>query len=164
MLFCLTNRFKGAILLFRQYSRNTIKKEGPMKNLQVMAMIAGLCFGVWPLMMNQGKLNGNLASFVFAVIAAVCIFPFAFSQLGGLAQARWWIVISAGIIGAVGLLAFVGMLSKASPDKVSSLFVTMIIVQTAVPVAYQLFVAGGMTTTKGVGFVLAIIAAVLLSL
>ena len=135
-----------------------------MKNLQVMAMVAGLCFGTWPLMMNRGGLSGNLSSFVFAAIAMICIFPFALGSLSDLSGARWWIVISAGIIGAVGLLAFVGMLTKAPPKAVSSLFVTMVIVQTAIPVAYQLFVTGGMNTTKGMGFFLAIIAAILLSL
>jgi hypothetical protein len=40
----------------------------------------------------------------------------------------------------------------------------MVVVQTAMPVIYQLFMVGGMTTTKGIGFALAIVAAVLLSI
>ena len=130
----------------------------------VKAIIAGLCFGIWPLMMSKGGLNGNVGSLVFASIAVVCVFPFAISSLGALAQAKWMIVITAGIIGAVGLLAFTGMLSKATPATVSSLFVTMIIVQTTIPVIYQLFMTGGITITKGAGLVLAVITAVLLSL
>jgi hypothetical protein len=135
-----------------------------MKSVQILAMLAGLCFGTWPLMMGRGGLGGNVASFVFAIIAAICVCPFAIGSLAELGQARWPIVITAGIIGAAGLLFFNGMLTKATPTTVSSLFVTMIVVQTAIPIVYQLFVVGGMTVTKGVGFGFAIIAAILLSL
>jgi hypothetical protein len=135
-----------------------------MNELWIKAIVAGLCFGMWPLMMNKGGLSGNVASFVFAVVAAIFILPFAVGSLGGLAQARWSLVIGAASIGAVGLLSFVGMLTKATPASVSSLFVMMTIVQISCPVAYQIFVSGGMTATKGVGFGFAIVAAILLSL
>jgi len=136
-----------------------------MDKAQILrALIAGLCFGIWPLMMNKGGLNGNLASFVFATIAMLCIAPFAYSSLGELGNARWVVVISAGILGAIGLLFFTSMLTKSSPTNVSSLFVTMVVIQTAIPIIYQLVVTGGMTVTKGVGFGFAVLAAILLSL
>jgi len=45
---------------------------------------------------------------------------------------------------------------------VSTLFVLMIVVQTAVPAVYQVIMNGGLSLTKGLGFALAAIAAVLL--
>lgn len=135
-----------------------------MIGLVISAVVAGLCFGAWPLMMNKGGLSGNLGSFVFAAIAAICTLPFAISSFSGLAQAKWPLVISAAVIGAVGLLSFVGMLTKATPASVSSLFVVMTVVQISCPVIYQLITTGGMTITKGFGFASAILAGVLLSL
>ncbi len=134
-----------------------------MESSQIKAIIAGICFGIWPLMMNRGGLGGNVASLILTTVMLLFIFPFAVGSLNGLAQARWMIIIPAGIIGAIGILFFNGMLVKSTPTNVSSLFVTMIVVQTAIPVAYQIFVAGGMTITKGVGFGFAIVAAILLS-
>ncbi len=135
-----------------------------MDNSKVMALVAGLCFGIWPLMMARGGLSGNVASLVFATISMIFIIPFAVGSLSGLAQAKWMIVICAGIIGAVGLLSLNGMLLKSTPANVSSLFVTMVVVQIAVPVIYQMFMVGGVTMTKAVGFGFAIVAAILLSL
>jgi hypothetical protein len=61
-------------------------------------------------------------------------------------------------------MSFNGMLAKATPQNVSTLFVMMIIVQTSLPAIYNVVMNGGMTAIKGVGFVLVIIAAVLLTL
>jgi quinol-cytochrome oxidoreductase complex cytochrome b subunit len=115
-------------------------------------------------MMSKGGLSGNIASFMFAAMVMVFTLPFAINSFGGFTQTKWSLVIGSGAIGAIGLLSFVGMLTKAKPMQVSSLFVIMTIVQIACPIIYQLFVTGGMTATKGVGFGFAIVAAILLSI
>jgi hypothetical protein len=135
-----------------------------MDNLYVKAVLAGFVFGVWPLLMNRSGLNGNVASFVFTSVVLVCVFPFALGGgLGNIFNANWILTISAGILGAVGMLLFNGMLVKATPQNVSSLFVLMLVVQIAAPAIYQVAMEG-MTMMKGAGFALAAIAAVLLLL
>jgi len=135
-----------------------------MDTLQVKAIIAGVCFGIWPILMNRGGLNGNVGSLVFAGIAMIFVLPFALSSLASVSNVKWLTVIIAGTIGGIGLLFFNGMLSKATAKTVSPLFVTMIVVQVAVPVIYHLIMGNSITLTKGAGFILAIIAGVLLSI
>lgn len=128
------------------------------------AIISGICFGAWPLMMNRGGLSGNIMALVFVTITMICISPFAIGSIAELNNAKWPFVISAGIIGAAGMLLFIGMLTKAKPENTGSLFIIMIIVQTCIPVIYQLVADGGVTTTKATGLTFAIVAAVLLNL
>ncbi len=138
-----------------------------MDNLLVKAVIAGLFFGAWPLFMNRSGLGGNVASLAFVTVVLVCVIPFALRPIVGgtanLAQASWTMVILAGIIGAVGMMAFNGLLAKATPQSVGTLIVVMILVQTVVPVAYDAVTNAGISLTKAAGFVLAAIAAVLLA-
>ncbi len=134
-----------------------------MDALQIKALLAGLAFGIWPLLMNRSGLSGNLSSAVFTAIALTCVTPFAVSNLSSLASTNWVMAISAGVIGALGLLSFNGMLAKATPQNVSMLFVLMIVVQTALPAVYNIVMNGGMSVSKGLGFVLAIAAAILLT-
>ena len=132
-----------------------------MDNLYAKAVLAGLSFGVWPLLMNRSGLNGNIATFIFTSIVLVSVFPFAFGSMGNIHNANWLMVIGAGIFGAIGMLSFNNILAKATPQIVSSLFVLMLTVQIIAPAIYQV-VVGGITIAKGFGFALAMIAAVLL--
>lgn len=131
------------------------------------AVLAGLFFGVWPLMMSRSGLGGNLSSLVLALVMLVCIFPFAFGHLGDLSDAHgmnWMMAITAGVFGAAGILLFNGVLAKATSEQVSALFVLTIIVQTIVPAVYQVVMTGGITPLKLLGFTFAAIAATLLLL
>lgn len=135
-----------------------------MTELQTKALLAGVCWGIWPLMMNRSGLHGNVSSAVFALVALLAVSPFAFRELGGIAaNVSWGLSIAAGVIGGAGLLFFNGMLAKAAPDKVASLFVLTITMQIAIPALYQLVTGGGLTASKAVGFIAAAIAAFLLA-
>ena len=131
-------------------------------SLEIKSVLAGILFGIWPLFMNRSGLSGNLATFIFAAIVLMCVFPFAASSLQNIATAHWIWVILAGIFGAFGLLLFNSVLSKATPQNVGVLIVLMIIVQTVVPAVYQAIMSGGLPFSKIVGFVLAAFASVLL--
>ena len=140
---------------------------GPvMDNLLVKAVVAGLFFGAWPLLMNRSGLSGNISSLVFAAVVLVCVIPFSlrpiFSGNTDLAQASWTMAILSGIAAAVGMMVFNGMLAKATPQSVGTLFVLMILVQTTVPVVYDAVMNGGISLTKAAGFVFAAVAAILL--
>ena len=134
-----------------------------MNELQIKALLAGLFFGVWPLLMNKSGLNGNVSSMAFSGLVFLLVVPFALRDHGDLSNVRWILVILAGAVGAAGIMSFNGMLSKATPQTVGSLFVLMIVVQTAVPAAYQVIMNGGLSVTKSLGFVLAAVAGVLLT-
>ncbi len=134
-----------------------------MDALQIRSLLAGLCFGIWPLLMQRSGLTGNLSSFVFTAIVLVCVTPFTFGNVGNLTNANWMIAIVAGIFGGIGVMSFNGMLAKATSQNVSSLFVLMIVVQTSIPAIYNITQNGGMTATKGLGFILAIVAGILLT-
>ncbi len=132
-----------------------------MDNLYVKAVLAGLLFGIWPLLINKSGLNGNIASFIISSIVLLGVFPFAIGSMGNISNTNWLILIGAGILGAMGMLLFNGMLTKTTPQSVSSLFVLMLVVQIIPPAVYQVTI-GGMTAMKGFGFVFAMIAAILL--
>lgn len=133
-----------------------------MESLEIKSIIAGILFGIWPLFMNRSGLSGNLATFIFAVVVLLCVFPFAAGSLQNIGKVHWILVITAGIIGAFGLLLFNGVLSKATPQNVGVLIVLMIIVQTIVPAVYQAIMSGGLPFTKIAGLVLAAAAFLLL--
>lgn len=98
----------------------------------------------------------------FAGLAFFFVSPFALSNWGDVSNVRWWMVVCSALLGSIGLLSFNGMLAKATPQSVGTLFVLVILVQTAVPAIYQIIMDGGISATKGIAFVLAGVSAVLL--
>ena|SRR6185369_1538517 len=135
-----------------------------MNSLQVKAAIAGIFFGAWPLLMNRSKMEGNVSSAFFSLVVLLCVLPFAISGIKDIpSDVNWKMAVGAGMIGACGVMCFNGMLAKASKENVGSLFVVMIIVQTAIAAAYYVCMNGGISPTKGVGFLLAFAAAILLT-
>ena len=134
-----------------------------MNNLRIMAILAGLLFGIWPLLMNRSGLSGNLSALIFSIICTVCLLPVAFNHIGSFpVRANWALIIAAGIIGALGLFFFNGMLAKTTPEKVGSLIIIAIVAQTSVPAIYSVIMNGGLTFSKGMGFIAAIVAIFLL--
>jgi len=133
-----------------------------LESLEIKSVVAGILFGIWPLLMNRSGLSGNLGTFVFAAAVLLCVFPFAVSSLQSIGTANWIWAVAAGILGAIGLIAFNTVLSKTTPQTVGTFFVLMIVVQTVVPAIYQAIMNGGLPFSKIVGFVFAAVAAVLL--
>ena len=134
-----------------------------MDSLQIRAILAGLFFGAWPLFMNRSGLNGNTATFAFTVIVLISIIPFSINGLSAIVGANWVMAVAAGIAGAIGLLVFNSMLAEASVVNVGTLFVIMIVAQISVPAIYKVVVSGELSLAQGSGFVLAVIAGILLT-
>lgn len=135
-----------------------------MNELYLKAVLAGVFFGVWPLLMNRSGLTGNISAAAFALGALIVVSPFAIHEFRGAAiNVVWTMLVGACIFGGLGLLAFNGMLSKATPQAVGSLFVLVLVVQIAIPALYQIVSDGGLTISKCVGFAAAILAAYLLA-
>jgi drug/metabolite transporter (DMT)-like permease len=134
-----------------------------MENLQVKAMLAGLFFGIWPLLMNRSNLNGGMSSMAFSGLVFLFIAPFALKNIGDLSQVKWGMVILAGVAGAIGVLNFNGMLAKANMNNVGTLFITMIAVQIALPAIVQIVADRKVALYKGLGVGCAILAAYFLN-
>lgn len=134
-----------------------------MDNLQFKALLAGLFFGIWPLMMNRSGLTGNVSAVVMTSVSLMCVAPFALGSMSNFAGVNWIMGVGAGVVAALGIMSFNGMLAKATPQTVSTLFVLMIVVQTAVPAIYNIAMNGGMSASRAIGFALAIVSAILLT-
>ncbi len=52
-----------------------------MGELQFKAIVAGVFFGIWPLLMNKSGLSGNVSSAVFGLGVLMIVAPFAFYEL-----------------------------------------------------------------------------------
>lgn len=128
-----------------------------------LAALAGLFFGIWPFFMNRSGLSGNVSSAVFSFGTLVVLVPVAIWSNGlDVPKANWTMIALACGTAALGLLAFNGMLTKASVKDVGALFVVMIIVQIATPALHSLL-NGGVTVSKIAGLAFALVAAVLLT-
>ena len=138
-----------------------------MNELQIRAILAGVAWGIWPLVMNRSGLSGNISSAAFAAVALLGTLPFAAFALrdmgGPLAHANWTLVVVSGLLGAACMLLFNGMLAKAAPQNVGMLFVVMIVAQTAIPALYQTIMDGHLTASRMVGFAAAFVAAFFLT-
>ena len=135
-----------------------------MNNLQISSIIAGVFFGLWPLLLNKSGLNGNVASIIFSGIGFICIAVVAFT-IGNMSiptHTNWWLAIAAGAVSAVGVLIFNNVLAKSSPLNVTTLFALMLVVQIAVAAIYQVIISGNLSITKGLGFIFAVATTVLL--
>lgn len=134
-----------------------------MDKLQIRAVIAGICFGIYPLLLNRSRLGGNMQSAVFCILVCLFVIPFAVKEVGELAHTYWAMVIGAGMASAMGMLSMTGFLAKASPVAAGTLIVMMIVTQTLVTAIYQVVMDKGVSFTRGLGFVLAAIAIVLMN-
>lgn len=135
-----------------------------MNELQIRALLAGVLFGLWPLLMNRSGLSGSVSAAVFSGTAVIVILPFALHGLdtSKLAQANWTYALLGGLVGAIGVLFFNGGLAKATPQTVGTFFVLMMMAQIAVPAINEI-IQNGVSTTKMIGLMLAAAATYFLS-
>jgi hypothetical protein len=135
-----------------------------MNDLQLRAVLTGLFFGGWPLLMNRSRLNGDVSSAVFCFFALMTVLPLALKSVGhSLTNVNWVMAISAGFLAGLGLLAFNSMLAKANPVSVGTLVILMLVVQIAVPALYQVIVTRHLTASGTIGFAAAVTAAYFLT-
>jgi hypothetical protein len=66
-----------------------------MNELQIKAVLAGVFFGIRPLLMNRSGLNGNVSSAVFSLACLVGTMPFALRSMGNSLMTANWPIIAA---------------------------------------------------------------------
>jgi hypothetical protein len=137
-----------------------------LDHLSGRAILTGIFFGIWPLLMNRSGLSGNVSSLVLVVVMLGCILPFSVGNLGSIISPdiKWTFAIGASFFGAAGILLLNNILAMATPQRVSLLLVLTFVLQMVVPAVYHIIVTSGVTVTKGAGFAFAIAAAILLTL
>lgn len=128
-------------------------------DLYLKAALAGVFFGIWPLLMNRSGLSGNVSAGAFTGLVLAGLLPFALYSNGfTVPKANWGFVLAAGTFGVLGMLCFNGMLAGATPLNVGNLFIFCIIIQVVTPAVYQTMKAG-LSPDKAIGYVAALIAA-----
>lgn len=134
-----------------------------MNNPLITAILAGVCFGIYPLFLNRSGLNGNTASAMFSLMVLAWVFPLALYSNGLVRpSANWLMFIFAGVFGAIGTLSFNGMLARVTPAQIGSFFLVVIVAQITAPTIYHIIITGELSLKMAAGIVLAIAAAFLL--
>ena len=134
-----------------------------MNDKIMKAVLAGVCFGLWPLFLNRSGLHGPTSSAIYALMVLVGVLPFALWSNGlEIPSAKWLMVVFAGIFGAAGISFFNDMLVRTAPSQVGSLFLVMIVAQITIPALYQIIMTAQLSFNTAVGIIFAIAAAFLL--
>ena len=135
-----------------------------MNGLYVRAVLAGILFSLWPLCMNRSGLSGYMSAACFTAATLLGILPFALMSNGlSIPPANWKLVALAGLIGCLGLMLFTGMLAKATPRSMGTLFIIVNLVQLAVAASYQSYMNGTLPPHKIGGYFAAALATYLLT-
>lgn len=130
----------------------------------VRAVLSGVLFALWPILMNRSGLSGNLASLVFILGNLAIVAPFALMSNGlAIPHADWLMAGLSCAVASIALLFLNSVLAKATPAAAGTIILLMVLPQVVVPAVYQAFMTHSMPAAKIVGVVLAIIAAVLLA-
>lgn len=135
-----------------------------MTKLHGLAIVAGLLFGAWPLLMNRSGLNGPLSAAAFAFFCFITVLPAALYSYNAnvVAAASWKIALVAGLVAGLGLLMFSSILAKVTPQTVGTYFVIMILAQISVPAINHTLVTGEYSMKRLAGFGVAALAVFLL--
>ncbi len=124
-----------------------------MENL-TRAVLAGICFGIWPLVMNKSGLSGNVSSLALTLIVLAVVGVASYGEIGKVTNANWAALIVASLLSAGGLLLLNGGLATISAREVGTFFLTITIVQICIPALYHV-VQNGVTLDKVLGFMFA---------
>lgn len=129
--------------------------------LLVRAIVSGVMFGVWPLVLSRSGLNGNVSTAIIAVIGLTIVSTFAVRDFDPVKflESRWLLWLLAGVLAGCAIMIFNGGLAVAG-DDVAMFFVVNLIMQITVTAIYDAFVKGP-SASKIVGFILVGIAAYL---
>lgn len=132
-----------------------------MNERVLLSAVAGICFGLWPLVMNRLRLDPFATVIIFLAGSLLFALPAAFfGHWSGITGSQWRIAAVACAISAVGTICFNRMLATTIVSEVANMFLLMLVVQVAVPATVLL--RNGASTRQVAGLAAAAIAIVLL--
>ena len=136
-------------------------------NAYILVLIAGLGAGAWPLVMQRSGLSGPMVAVVYSLCSlAAALVLLLLSSAGKVASASqspsWLPAIIAGLLAAMALLLLSTVVAKVTADKLSLLYIVMLLVQISVPILISIVVNRGVSLKQGFGLAAALLAALLL--
>lgn len=134
--------------------------------IYLMNLLAGLFFGIWPLFMkHSGIRDFAVSTIVMESVVLVVVILAGFRSLSGidLASTNWLFLVLSGVSAALGVLAFNNGMATVGEQGTSVFIVFTMLVQLCVTAGYQVWLAGGLTSSQTIGFTFAGIAVYFLS-
>lgn len=132
-----------------------------MNERSLLSAVSGVCFGLWPLVMNRVRLDPFSTVIIFLAGSLLFALPAAFfGQWSTVTMGQLKIAAVACAISAVGTICFNRMLAITSTTEVANMFLLMLVVQVAIPAT--LLLKNGASTRQIAGLVAAAVAIVLL--
>ena len=132
-----------------------------MNERALLSAVAGICFGLWPLVMNRLRLDPFVTVIIFLAGSLLFALPVAFlGNWSGITGPQLRIAALACVISAVGTICFNRMLATTTVGEVANMFLLMLVVQVAVPAAVLL--RNGASMRQIAGLAAAAVAIVLL--
>lgn len=126
-----------------------------MTKLILLSILAGILFGNYPFILQESRLNGFVQAAAYCIfVTAICCAVATYSGLESLQNARWEYVAAGGVLGAIGLIAFLSALSHAEPTERALLFTVTVVCQVLVAAIYDSVAAGKINFNKLAGFLL----------
>ncbi len=135
-----------------------------MNQFVVLAVVAGIFWGLWPIVMKASGLQGSWSVLALYVGGLCAILP-VFKAQGALTYRGVALGLLAGILGGVGGILFTKITNSNSKDVfISNLYSVCLIVQLLTAVVVACFLCGEeITTKKVVGAIMACVAILLLA-
>ncbi|MGW8185545.1 MAG: EamA family transporter [Candidatus Moraniibacteriota bacterium] len=123
------------------------------------SVLTGLSFGIWPLISRVAGLSTIWTSITITIGTAVVV-SFCISQEPHLPPAKNLMLgLSAGLLSGVGLLTYGKLISNSNVWNMSiTIPISLIITPMVIILGGWLFFGDQMTTTKGLGGILGIVA------
>lgn len=123
-----------------------------MNERSLLSALAGICFGLWPLVLNRLRLDSFTTVVIFAAGTLLFVLPAAFfGNWSGITAGQWRIAALACALSAVGTISFNRMLATTTPGEVANMFLLMLVVQVAVPAAVLLRTGASLRQIAGLG-------------
>ncbi len=142
------------------------KQKGGIMDLSKLLwpVIAGLCFGTWPLIMKSSGLSAIMAAFVLTVVSLLVYLPFLKGEFDQVALLKTGIILAvvSGLLNGIGTIAFQKMIGGKDFDITQVVLMVIIIQIVITAVGGRLFYDDLFTVKKAIGIPVAGLAAYLL--
>jgi drug/metabolite transporter (DMT)-like permease len=110
-----------------------------MNTQALLSALAGICFGLYPIVLNRAKLDPMLTIVLYLLGTLILVSPVAFfAQWSTLTVTQLRIGALACVFGAIATFCFNRMLATTPGEDVANMFLVMLVCQVAVPAALLL--------------------------
>lgn len=132
-----------------------------MNERAILSAVAGLCFGLYPIVLNRARLDPMLTIVLYLAGTLLIVSPLVFyANWSSLTVAQLRVGALACVFGAIATVCFNRMLATTPGTDVPNMFLLMLVCQVAVPAA--LLLRQGASRRQIAGLTAAAIAVVLL--